>query len=30
MDITSYEADECPICKSGEIPLVKPGSRKIK
>lgn len=26
MDITSYEADECPICNSG-LPLVKPGSR---
>ena len=29
MDITSYEAEECPICKNGE-PLVKPGSRKVK
>lgn len=29
MDITSYEADECPICKSG-APLVKPGSRAVK
>lgn len=29
MDITSYEADECPICKSG-TPLVKPGSRTVK
>ena len=29
MDITSYEPDDCPICKSG-TPLVKPGSRKIK
>lgn len=29
MDITSYEADECPICKSG-APLVKPGSRTVK
>lgn len=29
MDITSYEADECPICKTG-LALVKPGSRKIK
>lgn len=29
MDITSYEADECPICKSG-APLVKPGSRGTK
>ena len=29
MDITSYEADECPICKTG-APLVKPGSRAVK
>ena len=29
MDITSYEADECPICKTG-APLVKPGSRGKK
>ncbi len=29
MDITSYEPDDCPICKSG-IPLVKPGSRGAK
>ena len=29
MDITSYEADECPICKTG-APLVKPGSRTKK
>jgi len=30
MDITSYEADECPICKEGKLPLVKPGSRAVK
>ena len=29
MDIISYEADECPICKTG-APLVKPGSRAVK
>lgn len=29
MDITSYEPDECPICKTG-APLVKPGSRGSK
>ncbi len=29
MDITSYEPDECPICKTG-APLVKPGSRTKK
>ncbi len=28
MDITSYDAADCPICKQG-LPLVKPGSRKI-
>ena len=27
MDITSYEPDECPLCKEGKIELVKPGSR---
>ncbi len=27
MDVISYSADECPICKEG-ILLVKPGSRK--
>ncbi len=29
MDVASYDADECPICKAGKLPLVKPGSRKI-
>lgn len=29
MDITSYEPEECPICKTG-LPLVKPGSRGTK
>ena len=29
MDITSYEAEECPICETG-APLVKPGSRALK
>ena len=27
MEVTSYEADNCPLCKDG-IPAVKPGSRK--
>jgi orotate phosphoribosyltransferase len=27
VNIASYGADECPICKTG-LPLVKPGSRK--
>lgn len=29
MEVISYEADECPVCKSG-IPLYKPGSRNLK
>lgn len=28
--IESYTADECPLCKEGKIPLVKPGSRNLK
>lgn len=29
MEVVSYEPENCPICKSG-LPLVKPGSRKLK
>lgn len=29
MDITSFTAEECPICKEGKLPLVKPGSRSV-
>ena len=29
LDVVSYKPEECPICKQG-IPVVKPGSRKIK
>lgn len=29
MEVESWEADKCPLCKSG-TPAVKPGSRKIK
>lgn len=29
MEVQSYEADKCPLCKQG-LPLVKPGSRQIK
>lgn len=29
-EVVSYEADECPLCKAGNVELVKPGSRKIK
>lgn len=28
MEVVSYDADECPLCKQG-IPAVKPGSRNI-
>jgi orotate phosphoribosyltransferase len=27
MEVISYAADECPICKNTDLPLVKPGSR---
>lgn len=27
-DVTSWEADDCPLCKAGIHELVKPGSRK--
>lgn len=26
--VEAYQPEECPLCKAGEIPLVKPGSRK--
>ncbi|MBR5218881.1 MAG: orotate phosphoribosyltransferase [Clostridia bacterium] len=29
MNVESFEADECPLCKQG-IPVVKPGSRAVK
>ncbi|MBR4949816.1 MAG: orotate phosphoribosyltransferase [Clostridia bacterium] len=29
MEVESYDRDNCPICKK-DVPLVKPGSRKIK
>ena len=28
MDVESWEAKDCPICKAGGVPMVKPGSRK--
>ena len=28
--IESYEPNQCPLCKAGEIALVKPGSRNLK
>lgn len=30
MEVTSWEADECPLCKEGKTPAVKPGSRGLK
>lgn len=30
MAVESYEAENCPICKEGNLPLVKPGSRNLK
>jgi orotate phosphoribosyltransferase len=29
LSIESYEPENCPICKAGNQPLVKPGSREI-
>jgi len=30
LEVLSYKTEECPICREGSIPLVKPGSRGIK
>jgi len=30
MDVVSYEPSECPMCKEGKTPAVKPGSRGLK
>lgn len=27
LDISSWEAEACPLCREGKLPLVKPGSR---
>ncbi len=29
LEVSSYEESECPICREGSIPLIKPGSRGI-
>lgn len=29
-EVSSWESDECPLCKEGKYDLVKPGSRKVK
>jgi len=28
LDITSWDAEDCPLCQAGQLPVVKPGSRK--
>lgn len=28
-ELISYSSEECPLCKEGELPLVKPGSKKF-
>lgn len=30
VEVISYPAEDCPLCKENKIPLVKPGSRKVK
>lgn len=30
MNVVSYEPEECPLCKEGKIPAIKPGSRSLK
>ncbi|KAB2880948.1 orotate phosphoribosyltransferase [bacterium] len=29
VDVVKYEPRECPLCKNGELPAVKPGSRTL-
>lgn len=29
VEVISYPAEDCPLCKENKIPLVKPGSRKV-
>ena len=29
MEVVSYDADECPLCKEGKIELTTPGSRAV-
>lgn len=29
MEVTSYEEDNCPLCREGKIPAIKPGSRNL-
>ena len=30
VNVESWEADECPLCKEGKTPAIKPGSRGLK
>lgn len=30
VNVQSWESSECPLCASGQVELVKPGSRKVK
>lgn len=30
MNVVSYEPENCPLCKEGKLPAVKPGSRSLK
>ena len=29
VDVESYDPEDCPLCKEGKLPVVKPGSRKV-
>lgn len=29
LQVKAYEAGECPLCRDGKLPVVKPGSRKM-
>lgn len=28
-EVISYDAEDCPLCKEGKLPPIKPGSRKL-
>ncbi len=29
VDVTAYDAEQCPLCREGKLPAVKPGSRSL-
>ncbi|HAA08799.1 MAG TPA: orotate phosphoribosyltransferase, partial [Syntrophomonas sp.] len=29
LDIESWEAEKCPLCAEGKLPVIKPGSRSL-